>query len=142
LKPYHGVQWLENRGRFPFEPHPLAAMYGAMRAVAGDFTGKGRKDVVAVSFLPADQFPQRKELQLDAAILLEQTAPGEFVRHSLETITCDHFSCAVGDLYHDGTLHLVTGSAYSPEADKKSPAITIWENRSGKEPRPDAAGGK
>jgi hypothetical protein len=143
LKPYHGIQWLENRGRFPFEPHPLTAMYGAMRAVAGDFTGKGRKDIVAVSFLPDDDFPRRKELQLDATILLEQTGPGEFVRHSLETIRCDHFTCAAGDIDNDGTLQLVTGSAYSPAADKRSPAITIWRIAgSAKESRPGASGGK
>jgi hypothetical protein len=142
LKPYHGVQWLENRGGFPFEPHPLTAMYGAMRAVAADFTGKGRKDIVVVSFLPAEQFPQRKELQLDAAVLLEQAAPGEFVRHSLETITCDHFTCAVGDLYNDGTVQLVTGSAYSPEGDKNSPAVTLWENVRGKERRSGSSGEK
>jgi hypothetical protein len=143
LKPYHGVQWLENRGRFPFEPHPLTAMCGAMRAVAGDFTGKGRIDIVAVSFLPADEFPQRKELQLDAMILLEQTGPGEFVRHSLETIRCDHFTCAAGDIDNDGTVQLVTGSAYSPAGDKGSPAVTIWKIAgSGKGRRPGSSGEK
>jgi hypothetical protein len=128
LKPYHGVSWLENRGRYPFEHHPLTSMYGAMRAVAADFTGKGKKDIVAVSFLPEEAFPQRKELQLDSMILLEQTAPGEFVRHSLETVACDHFTCAVGDLYNDGTLHVVTGSFSLSEGRGLNQAITIWEN--------------
>jgi hypothetical protein len=128
LKPYHGVSWLENRGRFPFEHHPLTAMYGAMRAVAADFSGKGRKDVVAVSFLPPEGFPRRKELQLDSVVLLEQTAPGEFVRHSLETGACDHFTCAAGDLYGDGRLHLVTGSFSLTEGHKLEQAITLWQN--------------
>jgi hypothetical protein len=129
LKPYHGVQWLENRGRFPFVHHPLTSMYGVMRAVAADVTGKGRKDIVAVSFLAAEQFPQRKKLQLDSVVLLEQTAPGKFVRHSLETITCDHFTCAVGDIYNDGTPHLVTGSFSLTEAHKIDRAVTIWSRR-------------
>src|SRR5207244_13397568 len=85
LKPYHGVQWLENEGRFPFTHHPIAAMYGVESAVAADVTGHGRPDVVAVSYLPEDQFPQREELKLDAVVLLEQPAPGRFVRHSLES---------------------------------------------------------
>jgi hypothetical protein len=126
LRPYHGVSWLENRGRFPFDHHPLTSMHGVMRAVAADFTGKGRKDIVAVSFLSAEWFPQRKEMQLDSVILLEQTAPGKFVRHSLETIACDHFTCAAGDLYHDGTVHLVTGSFSLHEGHKIEQAITIW----------------
>jgi hypothetical protein len=127
LKPYHGVSWLENRGQFPFEYHPLTAMYGAMRAVAADVTGRGRKDIVAVSFLPAEHFPRRDEMQLDSVILLEQTAPGEFVRHSLETGACDHFTCAVGDLLGDGTLYLVTGSFGLAEGRKMGQAITVWE---------------
>jgi hypothetical protein len=129
LKPYHGVQWLENRGRFPFTHHHLTSMYGAMRAVAADFTGKGRKDIVVVGCLPEPHFPQRKELKLDSVILLEQTAPGEFVRHSLETVACDHYGCAAGDLRGDGTMHLVTGHFLFTEGQERSPAVTIWENR-------------
>jgi hypothetical protein len=129
LKPYHGVQWLENRGGFPFAYHPLTPMYGVMRAVAADVTGKGRKDIVAVSFLPPDVFPQRRELGLDAVVLLEQTGPGEFARHVLETVRCDHFTCAAGDLAGDGTVRLVTGNAGSSAEDRGSPAVTIWEPR-------------
>jgi hypothetical protein len=139
LRPYHGVQWLENRGRFPFEHHPLTSMYGVMRAVAADFTGRGRMDVAAVSFLPAEQFPQRQELKLDAVILLEQTAPGKFVRHSLETVTCDHFTCAAGDLYGDGVTHLVTGSSGLNEGIPIDRAVTVWENSG---PRRPPAGAK
>jgi hypothetical protein len=128
LKPYHGVQWLENQGRFPFEHHPLTPMYGVARAVAADFTGKGKKDIIAVSLLTEEEFPQRKELQLDSILLLEQTAPGEYVRHGLETVACDHFTCAAGDLYNDGTMHLVTGSCTLSGAAKINQAVTIWEN--------------
>jgi hypothetical protein len=128
LKPYHGIQWLENRGDFPFRHHPLAAMYGVTRAVAADFTGRGRNDILAVSMLGAEAFPQRKELQLDAVVLLEQTAPGEYVRHALETVSCDHFTCAAGDLYGDGVTHLVTGSFGLTEEFPIDRAVTIWEN--------------
>jgi len=38
----HGVQWLENRGDFPFQHHLLTSMYGVMRAVAADSTGQGK----------------------------------------------------------------------------------------------------
>jgi hypothetical protein len=129
LKPYHGVQWLENRGGFPFTHHHLTSMYGAMRAVAGDFTGKGRKDIVVVGCLPEPHFPQRKELKLESVILLEQTAPGKFERHALETVSCDHYGCAIGDLYGDGRLHLVTGHFLFNEGQARSSAVTIWENR-------------
>src|SRR5437660_9928096 len=98
-------------------------MYGAMRAVAADFTGKGQEDIIAVSFLAEEHFPRRADLQLDSIILLEQMAPGEYVRHSLETGACDHFTCAVGDIYDDGVLNLVTGSFSLAEGHKMNKAV-------------------
>jgi hypothetical protein len=125
LRPFHGVQWLENKGGLHFEHHPITPLYGAHRAVAADFTGSGRMDIVAVSFLPAEQFPQRQAKRLDAVLYLEQVARGRFVRHALETATCDHVTCATGDLFGRGQADLVTGTIASAAAD---PAITIWKN--------------
>jgi hypothetical protein len=131
LKPYHGVQWLENKGGLKFEHHAITPLYGAHRAVAADFTGTGRKDIVAVAFLPAATFPQRKEQKLDAVIYLEQVEPGRFARHSLETVTCNHVTCAAGDLFGRGKADLVTGNfSISTETDL---GITLWKNQSGKD---------
>ena len=47
LKPYHGIQWLENRGQYPFTEHTLAALNGVLRAQAVDLDGDGDLDVVA-----------------------------------------------------------------------------------------------
>jgi hypothetical protein len=112
LKPYHQVQWLRNRGtgRLEFEHRPIAPLYGVHRAVAADFRGEGKLDIVAVSYLPGEHFPQRRSQNLDAIIYLEQTAPGEFVRHTLATTACDHVSCVAGDVFGTGRADLVAGS--------------------------------
>jgi hypothetical protein len=128
LKPYHSIQWLENRGEFPFRHHHVASMYGVMRAVAADLRGVGRKDVVAVSFLPPEMFPQRKKLDLESVVLLEQTEKGDFDRHPLERVTCDHFTCALGDLEGRGKLDLVTGSFCWSADYHTDAAVTIWKN--------------
>jgi hypothetical protein len=127
LKPYHGIQWLENpgKGKFPWVHHPITPMYGVHRALAVDFTGTGRKDIVAVSFLPEEGFPTRKAQNLDALLYLERTGPDTFVRHSLEAGTCDHVTCAAGDLFGTGRADLVVGNF---SADKGDPALTIWRN--------------
>jgi hypothetical protein len=112
LKPYHSVQWLRNRGngRLDFEHRPIAPLYGVHRAVAADIAGTGRMDIVAVSYLPEKYFPQRQAQNLDSIILLEQTAPGQFVRHTLESKMCDHVTCAVGDIYGSGRIDIVTAN--------------------------------
>jgi hypothetical protein len=128
LKAFHGVQWLENRGTFPFVHHPLTTMPGAERAVAADLDGDGLLDVIAVSWLPRDKFPDRARLGLDSVILLRQTAPGRFERYWLEKGSCDHPTCAVGDLMGDGRMHLVTGNHYFTNPPPGADAVTIWQN--------------
>jgi hypothetical protein len=126
LKPYHGVQWLENNGGFPFTHHPLTPLYGVHRAVAADVDGDGLLDVVAVSFLPEEGFPQRKEKDLDAVILLRQIEPGRFERYRLEGVTCDHVTCVAGDIFHTGRADFVSGNFLTG---RDGDSITVWRNR-------------
>jgi len=128
LKPYHGIHWLQNKGVFPFEDHLLTSMQGVHRAVAADFQGTGRRDLVAVSLLPASVFPQRRKMNLDSVIYLEQTAPGKFVRHSLESVTCDHATCVVGAWDGDGRSHLAIGNACLFDQDRVTCSLTLWKN--------------
>jgi hypothetical protein len=125
LKPYHSVQWLENTGDLNFKHHPLTPMYGVHRAVAADLDGDGDLDIVAVAFLPTEAFKRREEQKLDALIVLEQTSPGVFARHTLETGTCDHVSCAVGDVFGTGKNDIVTGNFISRSREH---ALKIWKN--------------
>jgi hypothetical protein len=125
FKPYHGIQWLENKGNLRFEHHPLTPMYGVHRAVAGKITGSDRLDVLAVSFLPGNLFPQRPQRRPDSILVLEQTAPGKFVRHALEKVKADYVTCAVGDLYGSGRTDLVIGNYRG--APTEAP-VTIWKN--------------
>jgi len=136
LKPYHSIQWLENKGGLKFEHHHVASMYGVHRAAAADLRGDGKLDIVACSFLPVEGFPQRKELNLDAIIVLEQTSPGKFIRHTLESVTCDHVTCVLGDLYGTGRPDLVVGNFRSSK-ETTADSVSIWKNqgRSAQGPR-------
>jgi hypothetical protein len=126
LKPYHGLTWLENRGRYPFTPHRLADCYAAGSPVTADFDGNGLLDIAFVTFLPAESFPQRATLGLDSVVLLEQITPGKFVRHALETEACDHLTCAAGDIKGDGRPDLVIGNYV--RGGRPGNAVTILRN--------------
>jgi hypothetical protein len=128
LKPYHGIQWLENQGSFPFKHRPLAAMYGAAQAVAADFDGDGDLDVVAVSCLPSALFPERESRRLPSVILMEQTTKLQFVMHVLETGSCDHFSCAAGDWDQDGRVDLTVSNFAWSGSRPMSDAAVLWKN--------------
>ncbi len=126
LKPYHGVQWLENpgKGKFPWIHHPLAQLPGVHRALAVDLDGDGDLDVVACTFTAGSV--GEAEARLPSLVWLEQTAPGHFVRHTLEVGNATHATLDVGDFDGDGDLDIVVGVF---TADKPMDHwVEVWEN--------------
>ncbi len=128
LKPYHGVQWLENEGEFPYKQHVIAPLYGAAKAVTADFDGDGDQDVLAVTLLPEMLFPEREKLRLPSVVLFEQQAKGQFAKHVLETGTCDHFTCATGDWDHDGRPDFAIGNFAWSGSQPATDAAVLWRN--------------
>jgi len=129
-KPYHGIQWLENRGDLKFEYHRIADMYGVHNAVAARITGGPLPDILAVSFLPSDKFPDRAARKADAVVLFEQVAAGKFERHTLLSEKCDSVVCIAADLYgtdprNPRLADLVVGNFVSPTIDHP---VAIWKN--------------
>lgn len=127
LKPYHGVQWLENKGTFPFTHHPITAQCGTMRAVVADL-GDGKRSVLAVSYFPSAIHADARKVGAEAVQILRPTAAGRFERHVLAADGYTHFSCAAGDVYGDGRTHLVVGHFHMTAAPGKGDLVTVWKN--------------
>jgi hypothetical protein len=124
LKPYHGIQWLENRGSFPFTEHTLAAIPGAMGARAVDLDGDGDRDVVAVAFVPAPRRPdEAPPPALPSLLWLEQVSSARFERRTLE-IGGRHVSVDAADYDRDGDVDLVVGSFL----EETESWVAVWEN--------------
>ena len=124
LKPYHGLQWLENRGAFPFVAHTLASLPGAMGARAVDLDGDGDRDVVAVTYVPEprrhDQGPRPV---LPSLVWLEQVARGRFEPRTLET-GGRHVTLDAADYDGDGDIDLAVGNFLAVT----ETAVEVWEN--------------
>ena len=126
VKPYHGVQWLENKGGYPFVEHTVASMPGVHRADAADLDGDGDLDIVACALLAAGS--NVDESTLPALVWLEQTKPGIFVRHTIEMGFPRHATLDLGDIDADGDVDLVVGNF---SLDRKLPGLVdVWTNES------------
>lgn len=107
LRNYHGIRLYLNDGKMNFTERYFYPMYGALRAVAGDFTGNGELDVAAVSF-----FPDWRADAPETFVLLEHQGGLRFRPYVLEEAQWGRWlALAAGDLTGDGRLDLVLGNA-------------------------------
>src|SRR5262249_7013327 len=125
VKPYHGIQWLENTGTYPYVEHTIASMAGVHRAQAVDLDGDGDLDIVACALLAGGSDVDEKTLP--ALVWLEQTKPGVFVKHTIEMGFPRHATLDVGDIDGDGVPDIVTRT-FSIE-EKAHGWVDVWLTR-------------
>ncbi|MCB0712156.1 MAG: VCBS repeat-containing protein [Ignavibacteriae bacterium] len=122
--PYHGIQWLENKGNLEYEPHPLLSYYGAYRAVPGDMDGDGDLDILAVSLFNQWVNPTRM-----SAIWLENDGALNFTPHGIGVEVSSLISVDIGDMDMDGDLDFVTaGMHVMKDPHKRIGRINLWTN--------------
>lgn len=103
-KPYHGVQWLENRGNLQFRFHDIGRFYGAAVAAAGDMDGDGDLDVVAGSWLSFWDDPRRQSL-----IWFENDGNRGFSRRDMLSRPTGIVSLQLEDVTGDDQVDVVAG---------------------------------
>lgn len=103
-KPYHGVQWLENKGALQFEFHDIGRLYGAASAAVGDLDRDGDLDVVVGSWGIDWNDARRHTLAW-----YENDGRQNFKPHGITTRPPGIVSIQLQDLNGDGTLDIVAG---------------------------------
>ena len=123
-RPWHGVQWLENRGGLEFVYHRLADFPGAFSAIAADADNDGDLDVFVVSM-----FADWSDPEAAAIAWLENNGNQEFTLRTIDSTPTHLVVIDAGDLDGDGWMDVVTGGMYSHEPFDRMSRVTWWRNR-------------
>jgi hypothetical protein len=125
IKPYHGIELLENRGTYPFAAHTLATLPGVHPVKSIDFDGDGDLDIVAGAFYPPTAIGATPNMP--SLVWLEQVAQGRFEKHTLEVGNPSHASLDAADFDGDGDVDLAVGNL---SAGREMDAwVEVWENQ-------------
>ncbi|MHC5142577.1 MAG: FG-GAP repeat domain-containing protein, partial [Planctomycetota bacterium] len=123
-RPWHGVQWLENKGSLKFDYHRLGDFPGAYSAQAVDVDHDGDLDVFAVS-----DFNEWDDPKAQAMIWYENDGKMNFTHRDLD-VNCTHLLVLdAADMDGDGWEDFVTGAFHAyPPYDRMS-RVNLWYNR-------------
>jgi len=123
-RPWHGVQWLENRGNGYFKYHRLGNLSGAYAPVGVSLDNDGVMDVVCVS-----GFNDWRDKKAASVVAFKNDGKMNFTMHVLAHEPIMLVTCAAGNLDYSGLPSIVTGgfAAYPPY--ERMGRITVWRQK-------------
>ncbi|MFN8242068.1 MAG: VCBS repeat-containing protein [Bacteroidales bacterium] len=122
-RPWHGIQWLENKGNLQFEFHRLATFIGAYNARPYDIDGDGDLDLFSVS-----AFNLWEKTDAQSFIWLENTGGMKYVKHDIASNPTHIITMEMGDFNADGKIDFVTGGMHAYPPYDRLGRVVLWTN--------------
>jgi hypothetical protein len=122
-RPWHGVQWLENKGDLSFEFHRICNFTGATNVRSADIDNDGDLDLFAVSAFNLWDLPESKSF-----IWLENDGHMQFIQHEITRDPTHLLTCEPGDFNGDGLIDVITGGMHTYPPFDRVARITLWTN--------------
>ena len=123
-RPWHGIQWLENRGGGGFAFHRVGDLPGAFSPCAADLNGDGFVDLVAVSCFANWSDPKAISMMAWLNDGHENFTPVVLAHKPIQLVTA-----AVGDLDGNGVPVIVTGGFYAVPPFENMSNVTLWRKK-------------
>lgn len=122
-RPWHGLQWFENKGGLNFEFHRICTLVGAYSLRPDDIDKDGDIDLFAVSAFNLWEDPEAQSF-----IWMENVGDMQYMRHDITNTPTHLIILEPGDFNQDGMTDFITGGMYPyPPFDRMS-RVTLWIN--------------
>ena len=123
-RPWHGLQWFENKGNLNFEFHRITTFVGAYSLRPDDMDKDGDIDLFAVSAFNLWDNPASQSF-----IWIENLGNMQFMKHDITNNPTHLITLETGDFNNDGWTDFVTGGMYPyPPFDRMS-RVTLWTSK-------------
>jgi len=122
-RPWHGVQWLENKGNLNFEFHRICNFMGAYNVRPVDIDNDGDLDLFCVSAFNLWDKPESQSF-----IWLENNGKMQFTLHNIASSPTHLLTLEMGDFNNDGLMDFVTGGMHAYPPFDRMGRITMWMN--------------
>ena len=122
-RPWHGVQWLENKGNMNFEYHRICNFIGAYNARPVDIDNDGDLDIFCVSAFNLWDKPESQSF-----IWLENDGKMNFTLHNIANSPTHILTLESADFNNDGLMDFVTGDMHAYPPYDRMGRITLWLN--------------
>ena len=123
-RPWHGIQWIENKGAGRFQYHRIGNFPGAFGPSAADLNGDGYIDIVAVSAFADWSKPETASMMAWINDGRQNFTPVVLAHAPTHLITT-----AVGDLDGNGVPVIVTGGFHAFPPWEKMSSVTLWRRK-------------